>query len=92
VATEEGKERLVAIHGNRMLLHLVFKALGTDVFEVDNADGEMAKIPKIAEDSLIALTAQILVNYSSSYPGQLFKNVSKCKLIAAAIANTTVVV
>ena len=86
-AAKEGKERLVAIHGNRLLLHLVFRALGENIFGADNADAEMAKIAKIAEESLDTLTAQILLNYSSSYPGQLFKNITKCKLIVTAIAS-----
>jgi hypothetical protein len=83
--SKDGKDRLVAIHGNRLILHLVFKKLGSDIFVIDNADAEMAKVPTMAEECLEAVTAQILLNYSSSYPGQLFKNITKCKQIAAAI-------
>lgn len=85
-ASKDGKERLVAIHGNRLLLHLVFKALGNNVFDGDGAEAEMARIPVVAEERLSAITAEILLNYSGSYPGQLFKNITKCKQIVIAVA------
>lgn len=85
-ANKDGKERLVAVHGNRLLLYLVFKKLSPDIFDVENADEEIAKVPVLASDRLSRLTAEILQNYSASYPGQLFKNITKCKAIASAIA------
>jgi hypothetical protein len=85
-ANKEGKERLVAVHGNRLLLFLVFRKLPSSVFDLDNADTEMTKVPDFAADRLSRLTAEILKNYSASYPGQLFKNITKCKAIASAIA------
>jgi hypothetical protein len=82
----EGKERLIAIHGNRLMLYLVFKALGPVVLDTDEPDVEMAKIPQIATNALDKLTAEILTNHSASYAGSLFKNITKCKSIALAIA------
>lgn len=87
ITTKEGKERLVAIHGNRVLLHLVFQALGDDIFDSNNADTEIAKIPKIADKALTDLWAQFLLNYDSSYPAQLFKNIKKCKLLVTEISS-----
>jgi len=60
--------------------------LSPDVFDSDNADAEMAKVPQLAADCLTRLTAEIMQNYSASYPGQLFKNVTKCKAIATAMS------
>ena len=85
-ANKEGKERLIAIHGNRLVLYLVFKALGEGVFDAENADAEMNRIPPIATDALNKLTREILTSHASSYAGNLFKNIAKCKLIANAIA------
>lgn len=84
-ANKEGKERLVAIHGNRLLLHFVFRELPSSIFDSDKADGELAKVPGLGKKYLSRLTTEIMQNYATSYPGQLFKNVSKCKNIVAAI-------
>ncbi len=81
----DGKDRLIAIHGNRLLLHLVFMALKPTVFDAEDADQEMARIPLIATGSLSKLTAEIMKNYASAYPASLFKNVTKCKAIAGTV-------
>jgi len=82
---KDGKDRLIAIHGNRLLLHLVFVALGSGVFEVDSAESEIAKIPQIASDALSRMTSEIMKHYAGAYPASLFKNITKCKAIAAAV-------
>jgi hypothetical protein len=82
---KDGKERGVAIHGNRVLLYLVFRELPNTIFEAENADQDFAKIPEIAENRLGLLSAEIIKNYSGSYPAQLFKNVKKCTVIADAV-------
>ena len=84
-ARTEGKEKLVAIHGNRLLLYLVFKALGPDVFDADDAEVDLGRIPIIAADCLTKLTAEIMKNYSGAYPASLFKNITKCKAVAATV-------
>ena len=81
---KDGKERGIAIHGNRMLLYLVFRQL-PEAFFTDNADQDLAKVSQIAENRLALLTSEILKEYSGSYPAQLFKNVKKCTAIAKAV-------
>jgi AIPR protein len=81
----EGKERLIAIHGNRVLLYLVFMALLPSIFDSDSADAELARIPDLAADRLNKLTAEIMTNHQQSYPGNIFKNTTKCKAIVSAI-------
>jgi hypothetical protein len=83
---KEGKERLVAIHGNRVLLFLVFRELTPTIFTADDADEELSRVQAIAQKCLEQLTTEITKNYSQSYPGQLFKNITKCKEIASAIS------
>jgi hypothetical protein len=82
----EGKERLIAIHGNRVLLHLIFRALAADVLDQDNADAEMARIPELAEDRFARLIKEVVTNHSASYAGNIFKNTTKCTAIVSAIA------
>jgi hypothetical protein len=84
-ANKEGKERLVAIHGNRVLLFLVFRELSPDIFTRETVEEEFSKIPSLAGKCLALLTAEIAKKYSTSYPAQLFKNITKCKAIANAI-------
>jgi hypothetical protein len=81
----EGKERLVVIHGNRVLLYLVFRGLAPDVLEQENADAEMARIPQVAEDRLARLIKEVVTNHSASYAGNIFKNTTKCTAIVSAI-------
>jgi len=84
--TKEGKERLIAIHGNRLLLYLVFRALPLDILDIDNADAQLNTVYTVAEGCLAKLTSQITQTYAASYPAQLFKNITKCRAIADAIA------
>jgi hypothetical protein len=85
-ARTEGKERLIAIHGNRLIAYLVFRELGTNVLEADDADIEITtRTPSIAEDALADLTKLIFDSYAGAYPASLFKNITKCKAIAAAV-------
>lgn len=83
----EGKNRLLSVHGNRMILHLVFKRLSPTVYDQDyEFEKQLEKIPEIAKDILSKVTAEYTKSYSSSYPANLFKNITKCKAIAAALA------
>jgi hypothetical protein len=81
----EGKDRLIAIHGNRVMLHLVFRKLGDKIFDETTQQEEMAKIPAFAADLLEKLTHEVTVNHSTSYPGNIFKNSTKCRQIVMAI-------
>jgi hypothetical protein len=81
----EGKERLIAIHGNRVLLYLVFKALAPSGFSGEKAEMEMGRIPELAADRLGKLNYEVLTNHSASYAGNIFKNTTKCKAIVSAI-------
>jgi hypothetical protein len=80
-ARTEGRERLIAIHGNRLVLYLVFRALGPNTLEAENAEADMATVPQLAADALFTVTAEIMKNFSGAYPASLFKNVTKCKAI-----------
>lgn len=82
----EGKEKLCAIHGNRVLLYLVFKELGPAMFDSNSIDPYMARVPSLTTAYLEKITKEIETNYSSSYVGNVFKNISKCKAIVTAIA------
>ncbi len=82
----EGKEKLCAIHGNRVLLHLIFRELGPSLFDANETDSYMKRVPTLTKTYLKKMTKEIEKNYSSSYVGNIFKNISKCKAIVADIS------
>jgi len=82
----EGKEKLCSIHGNRIILYLIFRKLSPAIFEAESTDADMKRIPALVTDYLDKITAEIAKNYAASYVGNVVKNISKCKAIVAAIA------
>ncbi len=79
----DGKEKLCAIHGNRVILHLVFRELASSSFEDDNFDA--SHVGDSASGYLDMIAGEIAKNYQASYIGNIFKNITKCKLIVGAI-------
>jgi hypothetical protein len=76
---KSGKEQLIAIHGNRFVLHIVFQRLA-DSGLLDLPDEQRKKeIAEFVISSLAATITNVLEHYSSAYPANLFKNASKCR-------------
>ena len=84
-STREGRDRLTAVHGNRVLLHLVFRKLGRAAFDDSTHQREIGRIPQIAADLLEQMTKEVTNTYASSYPANIFKSPVKCREIVAAI-------
>jgi len=81
----DGKHKLCVIHGNRVLLYLAFREFGSTL-SMATLSQCTAKIPTLMPGYIQKMEAEIAQNYSSSYVGNIFKNIKKCKAIAAAIA------
>lgn len=79
----EGKERLVAIHGNRFIEHSILnKAKTIEEFcnSVATFIDDQSWIDEV--DCLIPQIANKINSlYSESYPANIFKNATKCKVI-----------
>lgn len=85
-AITEGKERLIAIHGNRLILHLVFEDLGPEAISENGKDADLTnQVPALTKLAFNRLVTEVEKSYASSYPASLFKNVNKCKQIVSAI-------
>ena len=82
----EGREKLCAIHGNRVLLHLVFRELSPTIFDAIDISAEIQKIPVLTGNFLDKMAGEIAKYSPPSYVGNVFKNITKCKAIVAAIA------
>jgi len=88
-----GRERMVAVHGNRFIAHQVFSEL--DLAQLDNPDLTLAqaraRASALVPSAIDATTSAIDSLFPSSYIQSLFKNASKCQQIhahAAAVLST----
>ncbi len=83
----EGRNRLIAIHGNRLVLYRVFKSLPIENF--DDIDLEFNPIRSLASEktkpALLNLIKVVNKGFSNSYPANLFKNKSKCSDVSRAL-------
>jgi hypothetical protein len=80
-----GKDRLIAVHGNRFILHLVFLRLNGLEDPAVNFEEEKARIPQETENVLQKTIAAKEKLFASSYPANLFKSAQKCKDLTAKI-------
>jgi len=88
-ASREGKDRLIAVHGNRFVLHLVFWSLGNYESASPEEFEEIKKrIPELTLEALGKATSAKEKQAASSYPANFFKNATKCKELETAIART----
>jgi hypothetical protein len=83
----EGKDRYIAIHGNRFVLHMVFQCVPSIDSMGIGKEFEQAKtrIPTLTRDALTRMTAKIAELFPTTYAGNLFKNNTKCKELASAL-------
>jgi hypothetical protein len=79
-AANEGKIRLIATHGNRFVLHMIFRS-GVDPNNVD-LDATIKTLHETVIDVLAGLIDATVKLYESSYPSNLFKNLTKCRELA----------
>ena|SRR5881394_1448764 len=85
-ASSDGRRRLLAVHRNRFLIHVVMRCLD-DAFlkksgKLDGTDSAVVKSAsrKAFDDVLLIING----NYPDAYLANLFKNVKKCKDVAGA--------
>jgi AIPR protein len=84
-----GKEELIAIHGNRFVLHLVFERLAdAGVYDLPVDDQTKQTITDLVTTSLAATVANVLEHYPTAYPANLFKNASKCRDLKTLVLNS----
>ncbi len=77
-----GKESLIAIHGNRFVLHIVFHVLRAKSPQGGETEVELAATVKsTVSESLAATVHDVLEHYAGAYPASLFKNASKCRVL-----------
>lgn len=79
-----GRDALICVHGNRFIQWAVLRTLG---FKVGDPFSNVAKsVPGVVEATVEKVIARVKTGYADSYPASLFKNLGKCKLLAAEVA------
>jgi hypothetical protein len=78
------KEQLIAIHGNRFIAHLVFQKLRNGGKDLPDPTGIGARISELTEWMLELTIGLVADQHPGAYPASLFKNASKCRLLAEA--------
>jgi len=86
----EGRDRLVAVHGNRLIAHLVLGRLAAAMD--DSAAGIVAieaSVPNLTRRALHSVRKVVAAEYPSSYPASIFKNLTKCRDIVTRVRPAT---
>ncbi len=81
----EGRSRGVAVHGNRLVLHLVFQSLPVDEFnDIDfGFDTMISRVKPKTIGVVNRLVKLVEEQYPNSYLASLFKNGTKCRTLVA---------
>jgi hypothetical protein len=87
--TEPPRGDMVAIHGNRLILHCVFMNSQVRSFKNEQADFDQVKAfaAKATREVFGAMTRDVEEHYENSYLATLFKNLNKCRDIAGRLLN-----
>ena len=85
----EGRERSVAVQGNRIALHLVFRRL--DLGRIDDGDADwdsvLSGVGGITDQVLDLMIDHVEAEYPGNYVTSLFKNASRCtRLVELVLA------
>jgi len=78
-----GRLRAIATQGNRIVTHLVFRALDrSDIDDpLSNWNSRLDAVPGLARTALVEITSTVETEFAENYVTSLFKNVSKCRYL-----------
>ncbi|HSH62423.1 MAG TPA: AIPR family protein [Acidimicrobiales bacterium] len=78
---EEGRRRQAAVHGNRLLLHCVYRCLPVEYFR-EGSDPITDEVVQGLVDKLFeAMVDSVEADYEANYLASLFKNLTKCRTV-----------
>lgn len=75
-ASLQGREKLVAVHGNRFVLYRLFSEYGTSNTKIKNII-DQGKVAQITDEIFNKVKPIVNEKFSDSYPGNVFKNTDK---------------
>ena len=88
----EGRDRLIAVHSSRLILHGVFRVIGRSRLDGANTDFNSAlkSIPSLVSKLLESAIQEVSSEHANSYPAAVFRTATKCKsLIDAMLASVS---
>ena len=82
------RAEMVAVHGNRLVLHRVFQDTHVRPFRADTADFEAIKsaVGRVTDDVFAGLADYLDAQFRNAYLGSLFKNAAKCRDVNGHLA------
>ncbi len=84
-----GRDKMIGVHGNRLIAHIVFQQLPPGVL-LTGSEGDfaaaLASVPAIVSTVYPATVQLINEDYPANYLASLFKNASRCKDVASRVA------
>ena len=89
-----GRPRMVAVHGNRIILHHVCRVLGVETFDDPQIDFDQvkSKAQSVTPSLLDSLFKHVEKEFPGAYTNSLFKNATKCKTLSEKMASDLAVV
>lgn len=87
-AAYDGRDRLILVHGNRVILWAVMEHAGLrsltseEAFQPPLGEGHVTQLAREAARQLVSL---VNADYPDSYPQPLFKNLAKCRALGEAL-------
>lgn len=90
----QGKENKIGVHGNRLIAHLVFQALGVASVRSPSSDLDevLARVPSLTSSVYSTLITVIESDFQENYVASLFKNATRCRAIANSVAEALAIV
>lgn len=80
-----GRRRQIAVHGNRLLLHIVFKHLSPGVLTDAQVLPTEADLTALLDRIFEATVEKVEQDYDGNYLASLFKNTTKCRDVEQSI-------
>lgn len=82
-----GREKQIGVHGNRLIAHLVFRALPQGALSEPNTDMKqlLNSVPALVAAKYKRVVEVIQANYPTNYLASLFKNAARCKDVVSKV-------
>lgn len=95
-AKKQGKTRLIALHGNRFILHLILQSIKDDLRKNNSSLAEQilsieevhTRVDRVLSEYVRKTQVALSTLYPDAYPAFAFKNQSKCAKIKEVVLSS----
>jgi len=84
-----GREKQIGVHGNRLISHLVFRALPDGTLSDPNTDMNqlLGSVPALVGEKYQRVAELIEADYPTNYLASLFKNGGRCREVVSKVSS-----